>query len=294
MNSILLTPSQTDRRILAVVTDTHAGMQFALMNPETILYTTDERGNYVPYTPRLTSPQEYLWRYYLSCIEDMKTIADGSPILALHLGDECNGNKHPDMLVSNRMSDQVIIADYNARPMLELENLFAYRQVVGTDAHNFGFGSSAFMLVSTLQARYPRVDIRPLYHSLLNYAGVTVDYAHHGPGPGSRDWLRGNIARLYLRSIMTVAQKNQEQPPRLVLRGHYHTPVYELLKDNGYTSEIHVLPSFTMFSDHAIQATSSESMITHGLLVFEIEHGEITKTHELYQKIDVRTNEDIL
>lgn len=274
-------------------TDTHAGLKVALLNPETVLFAEDEAGNLVPWRPSLTASQEYLWKLYQGNIVDAISIADKAPMLVGHLGDECNGNKYPQMLVSTRMADQVIMADYNARPWFGYAGLKHYRQVIGTQAHNFGEGSSGLLLCETLSARYPGVDIKPLYHGLLTYEGITIDYAHHGPFPGSRIWLRGNSPRFYLRDLMLRSIMRGEAPPRLVLRGHYHYPVYEKLEEQGYVSELYLLPSYSMFNDHSIQATQSADEISHGLIVFEFEDGKILREHRLYKKLNIRTREVI-
>ena len=286
--------TKSQRRILAAHTDTHGGLKMALLNPDTILYSEDEKGNWVPYHPNLTKVQEYLWKTYNEQVQAAFDIADGAPMMVKHLGDECNGNKHADLLVSNRMSDQVIIAEYNTRPWFNYKKLTHYRQVVGTGAHNFGFGSSAMLLCTNLQGRYPGVDIAPLYHGLMDYAGVSIDYAHHGPYPGSRDWLKGNVARFYLRDLMMREAAKGRTPPMLVLRAHYHQGVHETLEQSGYTSELYVLPSYSFLNDHAMQATQSAHEITHGLVVWEIEDGKILRTHRLYKTLDTRTKEVIV
>lgn len=281
------------RSIGVVFTDTHAGLKVALLNPETVLFAEDEAGNLVPWSPSLTASQEYLWNLYQENVSEAIKIADGAEMIVIHLGDECNGNKYPQMLVTTRMADQVVMADYNARPWFGYAGLKHYRQVVGTQAHNFGEGSSGILLCETLRARYPGVDISPLYHGLLTYGGIGIDYAHHGPFPGSRNWLRGNVARFYLRDLMQRSMVRGEIPPRLVLRGHYHTPVYELLEESGHTSELYVLPSYSMFTDHASQATQSMDEISHGLIVFEFEDGKVLREHRLYKKLNIRTKEVI-
>lgn len=281
------------RSILAVHSDTHAGLKIALMNPETILFSEDEHGNFKPYHPELSLSQKFLWSWFSQNIQTLKDIADGDPIMGLHLGDECNGNKHPDLLVSDRLSDQIIIAEYNAMPLLNLPNLKHYRQVVGTGAHNFGFGSSAITLCHSLQNLYPNKDVRPLYHGLLDYCGVTVDYAHHGPGPGTRNWLLGNVARYYLRDLMQREIMHGNPPPRLVLRAHYHFHVHEPLEMSGYTSDIYVLPSYSFLNDHGIQVTQSQYEVTVGMNIFEIENGDIVRIHKEHKTLDLRTVEII-
>lgn len=292
-----MTKRKTRRTVQVVISDTHAGFKLALMNPDTTLFSEDERGNPVPWQPALTQSQEHLWALYTRNIEDALAIANGSEMMVLHLGDACNGNKYMQGLVSTRLSDQAVMADYNMRPFFQYKNLKHFRQVLGTQAHNAGEGSLELILTQLLQARYPQVDVKPLYHGQLKFNGVVTDYSHHGPHPGTRNWLTGNTARFYLRDLMQREIMSGVIPPDLVLRGHYHTPVYEYLEANmsgqRVSSELFVLPSYSMFNDHATQATQSNNELTHGMLVFEIEDGEILRTHRLYEKVDVRTVEEI-
>ncbi|NMC30711.1 MAG: hypothetical protein GYA45_11645 [Pelolinea sp.] len=283
-----MTKGKANRKVQVVETDTHGGFRLALMNPATILFDEDEVGNLVPWQPAMTKSQEYLWKFRSQCIKDAFEIADGCEMLVLHLGDACQGNKYQQGWVSTRLSDQAVIADYNAQPWFEYKHLTHFRQVIGTQAHNAGEGSLELILVRYLQARFPKVDTQPLYHGLLEFGGVTTDYAHHGPHPGSRNWLKGNVARFYLRDFMQREIMNGKKPADLVLRGHYHMPVYELLEMKGHSSELMVLPSFSMFNDHATQATQSQNEITHGLVVFVFEDGKIVETHRMYSECDVR------
>jgi hypothetical protein len=165
------------RKILVTISDTHGGNKVALMNPETLLFTENEEGEIKPYHPTLTASQEYLWKLHQDCVQKVIDISDGADILLNHLGDETQGIKYPQMLVSTRMSDQITIADYNLRPWFELPNVKIFRQVVGTQAHNFGEGSSAISLCQILEARYPAINIEPLYHGLIDYSGFIIDCA---------------------------------------------------------------------------------------------------------------------
>lgn len=284
---------KTRRTVLVVVSDTHGGFKLALMNPATQLFSEDEYGNLSPWQPALTKSQEYLWKIYTEQAGKAFEIADGREMMVLHLGDACHGYKYPQGLVSTRMSDQAVIADYNARPWFEYPQLKYFRQVIGTQAHNGGEGSLELILANYLSARYPGVDIKPFYHGNMMYNGVMVDCAHHGPHPGTRNWLIGNTARFYLRDLMQREIMNGNKPPDIVLRGHYHSPVYEYLESGKRESRLYVLPSYSMYNDHATQATQSQNEITHGMIVFEMEDGRVTATHRLYNKIDIRTTETL-
>jgi hypothetical protein len=281
------------RTILAVISDTHAGNTGGLLNPNTTLYAEDEEGNPYPWQPELNASQRYLWELYTENIRKVEAWAAGDEVVVLHTGDECQGDKYKQLLVSTRLSDQIEIAYYNLLPWYDLPNLKAMRVVAGTQAHNFGEGSAAVLVAKLLAKEEPRVSTLPLYHGLLTVNGVVVDYAHHGPHPGSRDWLKGNVARYYLRDLMTREIKKRRRPPDLVLRGHFHTPVHEYLEDCGYASRLFILPSYCMIGDHGRQVTRSQYEITHGTLAFEIVDGRIVGEKRLYKTIDIRTKETL-
>lgn len=50
------------RVILLVFSDTHGNHKLGLLNPKTVLYDETEEGELIPYTPRLTASQQYLWK----------------------------------------------------------------------------------------------------------------------------------------------------------------------------------------------------------------------------------------
>lgn len=263
------------------------------MNPETELYDEKPDGTRKPYRPRMTESQEYLWQNYEADMQRTIEIADGDPLIVLHNGDASHGKKHPDQLVSTRLSDQIIIARDNLRPWYRYRQLRALRVVAGTPAHNEKEGSTEILIAEQLAAMFQAVDTGVLYHGLLNLDGATVDYAHHGPGPGSRSWLRGNVARFYLRDLMMREIMKGQKPPDLVLRAHFHVPVFEYLEVLGYASRLYVSPAECMMSEFAVKVSQSPEEVTTGFTVFEIVGGEVVQDHRFYHSVDVRTKESL-
>ena len=279
------------RTIQVVISDMHAGASVALMNPEVVLQEEDEGGNIVDYNPKMTPTQEYLWEFWQQCIRDVMRIANGDEVAIWMNGDECQGVKHHALLVSDRPSNQIIIAAANMAPWLDYDNVKILRVIVGTEAHTMLSGTSAYLVQQMLAARYPNKDIKTMYHNLVTYNGLVSDFAHHGPPPGARGWLRGNIARYMLRDLMTREIMHGNKPPDIYWRGHYHTPVFEYLETGDYASRLYVTPSWTFVGDHARQATRSEYEITHGLVALEIVDGKITGEHRMYKTAEIRTKE---
>lgn len=281
------------RKILVAIADSHAGHKLALMNPKTTLYDETEAGTRNPYTPASTASQEYLWRLYTGGIQATLNLAHGDDILVLHDGDLTQGDKHPEQMVSTRKADHMEIAQQNLEPWFAAPNVKNLRFALGTGAHNFGEGTAEILVSKILGNLHPDRNVSVCYHGLLDYNGVVIDYAHHGPHPGSRVHLTGNTARFYLRDLMLRDICAGRRPPDLVLRAHYHQRVNEVVEVGKYKSRIMGLPSFCLLGDYAIQHTQSAFEITNGMIVFEMIDGKITGTEEFTQTIDVRTREVI-
>lgn len=281
------------RTILVTLSDTHGGNKLGLMNPEVVLYDEAPDGTQVPYTPSLTASQKYLWDLYVSHINRVKKIAGKDRICVLHVGDLTQGIKYPQALVSTRMADQLIIAIANLKPWCEIDNVTHIRLAGGTQSHEFLEASTPIVVTNKLSEEYKDKDINMCMHGLLDVDGFTIDYAHHGPYPGSRVWLKGNVARYYLRDLMMREIMENKIPPKLVVRAHYHTPVEEYLKIMGHGSWLYVLPSYCAMGVFARQATRSVNTFTNGLNVYELVDGELDRAHHLHNKVDIRTKEAI-
>lgn len=279
------------RIILAAEADLHGGSKGALLNPETELIVFDPKGNQTAYHPELNESQKYLWDLRTRNIKKTMELAGKDEVMVLQNGDITQGNKYHHLLVSNRIADQVIIAGENLRPWLQHKNVTNVRIGVGTAAHNFLSGTSEILIWEKFTKEYPHVNIGIRYHGNPTYNGLQIDWAHHGPGAGIRDWLRGNVAQLYLKSLMYECMKRQIDPPGLVLRAHVHVPVRAFNELDGNEAWLYILPSYSMLDDHADQSGQSPAFLTHGMVAFEIVDGKIVSEHRYYQDIDVRSKE---
>lgn len=279
------------RTILAVVSDTHGGHRLGLMNPDVLLYEETEDGELEPYTPEPTSSQKYLWRLYLNGIKATVKLAAGDDIIMIHNGDLTQGHYYKDQLVSTRMADQILIAAANIAPWMKVPGLKMVRLASGTQSHIFGENSATVIVHQLLVAKYNHIDIKSVNHGLMDIAGLQVDYAHHGPYPGSRIWLKGNVARYYLRDLMMRCVMESVAPPGLVLRSHYHEFVKEYLHIGGHDSWLVITPSVCMLGDYARQATRSTHKVTMGMLAVELVDGRLIDIHKYTSTVDIRTKE---
>lgn len=280
------------RRIVVAVADFHSGHKLGLMDPETVLPSDDG-----PYTPGTTATQRYLWELCREYMGRVIALADGDDVVLFHDGDLMHGDRYPEQLVSTRKADFVLIARQNLQPWMKVPNVSAVRLLLGTEAHNFGEGSGEILVAEMLDNQHPKVDVKAYYHGLIDVGGVEFDVSHRGPYPGSRKWLKGNILRYYLRSLMMDELLDGRVPPRVVLRAHYHTYLRETVRievrDRTYVSDIVLLPSFCGLGGYAHQRTRSIHKQAHGLVAFEVVDGELAGIHPFKRSLDVRTKETL-
>jgi hypothetical protein len=288
-------PTHTSgRAIVPLISDTHGGHSGALMNPDTVLELEDQEGEIYEYKPEMTEIQKYLWNVYVIGLEGISALSRGDPLFGIHDGDNIEGDKHPSELVRPEKHAQLQIAVYNLRPFCSLPGMSYLRLVKGTGAHEFGFSSATMEILRTMRLLYPAIDMKAIMLGLLTINGVEIDYSHHGASAGRRKWLEGNEARYYLRDRMVRDISMRGRPADIYIRGHYHTPLIEHLRVDGFWSILLLMPSMKIGGEFAAQATRSVPSITNGLAALEIEGGKIRDVHEFYSSVDMRTKEEIL
>jgi len=291
------------RKIVAILSDTHAGHKLSLMNPATVLWedamgAAEQGRDPAPYHPSLTATQRYLWDCYQEDLCEVAALADDDPLVLVHNGDITQGARYPEHLVDETQAAQVEIAAWNLMPWLELPNLQAVRIIHGTQSHEFGRGSAARLVVGRLRGEHADLDITDLRHALFDVDGVLLDIAHHGPSPGIRNWTNGNQLLYYLRSLMLDALVAGHEPPRVVVRGHFHEYVQGWLQlpappPRNYEAHILMVPGYTMLSHYAVQATRSASTQACGLVALEVVGGKLAGIHPYWRRLDLRTKESL-
>jgi hypothetical protein len=283
----------TNRLIAPIISDSHGGHTGALMNPATVIELEDELGNRYNYQPEMTEIQKYLWNIYTEALGKIETLAGEDPLVALHTGDNVEGNRHPSELVRPELSAQIKIAFDNLIPLCRIKNLRALRIVKGTGAHELGFASATAILIQLLNLAYPDLDIQSTQHGWMNLGGINIDYSHHGPGRGRRKWLEGNEARYYLRDCMMNDIAEYGKPADVYIRGHVHVPIIEKLRVDGYWSTLVVVPSMKIGGEYGFQVTRSAPAIANGMVALEIEADKLRDVHEYIHVQDLRTREVI-
>lgn len=238
------------RKILAVRGDTQGGHAGGLLNPETLIpeMDIDENGAEVIAgwrNPELRPVQRKLWEWHTEDLKDVRKLAGEDEIIFLEMGDLTQGNVFKDDLAENSLSAQVIISQWLCKPWLDLKNVKTMRVVKGTGVHVWGEGSTETILTRLLQAEYPKKSVKINDHYMLDVDGYQIDVAHHGTGPGMRNWTRGNVFELYVKSIMRDCIDVGEEPPAMVLRAHRHELIYRgrsTRRGAGFGRRPHLLP----------------------------------------------------
>lgn len=282
------------RVIAAAISDTHSNHKLGLLNPETVLFQEDpSTKKLVPWKPKLLPTQDWLWECFQEDRAKVDALAGSDEIVLIHDGDMCQGaNGNGRELVSSRLSDQFAMARDTLMPWFKMPQVRRGVFLKGTGYHEMGEGSAAMTVGEMLSAKTGK-PIEVPYHATAEIAGLRFDLAHHGPPPGIRNWLRGNVLRLYTQSLMDDALKEGEAPPDVVLRGHYHQLASETVtrraRGRRWETLAVILPSYCGIDDYARKVAKSPDHLTVGLVAFEIIDGRLVEMHEFVRKVDYRT-----
>jgi hypothetical protein len=285
------------RTILACFSDIHSGHRLGLMNPEVDLFDEDENGNLIPYHPKPTATQTYLWKCFCDDLAGVIELAAGDDVTLIYLGDPTQGKAFGHDLVTTRMADQVIIAVANFGHAIRYLRPKRIYLATGTEVHEFYEGSATILVAEQLRKAYPDVTVEVVNQCLAAVGEAEIDFAHHGPPPGIRMWTRGNAARYYLLDIMHKEIEDRGRAPDLVLRGHYHEFVFERAVINtihgDHEAAICLVPSYCFVDSYIRRATRSLHTHDVGLAVFEVVAGQIARLHKFSRRIDLRTRKVI-
>ena len=284
---------------MAAIADMHGGHALGLLNPDTILIRQlDDHGEQEEWTPDPTRTQERLWPLYLSLIDKTVQYADGCEIIVFEVGDPVQGSRYTDGLIRGvDDEDQRIIAFWNLKPLIGLPNVKIGRLFTGTPVH-VSPGYADARVASMLDNEFPDRNVRAVHHTRSRIGEDTIlDTSHHGPHPGSRDWLRGNVARYYLRDRIYRDRRSNKRPADAYIRAHRHVWVHETINDVWWfrrsTHHLTVIPSICGFTSYARYATQSEPELVNGMMLYEIIEGKLTNVESLIDFTDLRLEEEL-
>lgn len=267
-----------NRKIILLLSDTHAGSEYGLTHPETIL-ERESAGKIEQVTPALSEIQRFMFYdiFRPSLAEAMK-FAGNDEVIAIHEGDATQGVKYEP----GSISDQILIAVQNMTEILKYKNVTKFRMLKSTPSHALGDYSDADVLITTILGKtFPQTDIRTHYHGeyLIKDVDVLMDCSHHGPSRGIRKWLEGNNFRFYMRDILIRKMLRRTRPPDIITRSHTHGKLEEHLTVEGHRCWGFITPPMQFPSAYVRQVTRSVDEIEMGMLMIEvIQHSPTRKT----------------
>ena len=284
---------KAERVTLALMADAHCGHRLGLLNPETVLTSSDG-----PWTPGPTQMQRHLWGKVEGLrLKTEERAGKRGRVVVAHVGDLAQGNAFPHSLVSEEPKDQVEIAAAVLRPWLRMRCVSTLRIVVGTEAHTMGEGSMEVLAARMLAAEFPDKSVEVRWHLRATVAGALVDLAHRGPVGGSRTHLRGNVARFYLRDRMERDFRRYGKVARLYVRAHVHDYLY--IEDElegvpgGCRAGLVLMPPLSGMTDYARGASLSAPELTTGMVFVDLRGGEVLAVRSEVDVLDLRTAEDL-
>lgn len=257
--------------VMSVISDLHAGSVVGLSPAKVRL----DDGGYYEATPA----QNWLWQSYNQFWQRVEAVRDEheAELYTVFNGDLVDGQvKHSTQIISGNMNAQAAVVNACMAIPLELKP-DAVVIVRGTEAHT---GQSA--CVEERIADGLRRDKRPVigdpetgtaswWHFRAEIQGVRLDITHHGR-TGQREHTRAGAAILHAHDILLSHVKNDEKPPHLCLRGHYHR-----FNDSGDACPVRVVTTgaFQLKTGY-VHKVAADSMADVGGVIVVIQDGAYT------------------
>lgn len=277
------------REIAVLLSDKHAGSKLALCSPKVKL---SDPNTGEEYSPPLNQVQQKFWEWYCKDRDAVLKWANGDPVTVFDVGDPTQGNRFPTELVTTSAAEQIMIAMAVSHEYLQEKNVRRLVQIAGTDVHEFGENTATVLMAQQFKKEYPHLAVKATQHGLESVAGVSFDVAHHGPTGGSRNWLKGNVLRLYTQDVMDAELAARRVPPQVLLRGHYHDYTSEVVSRRHHETRAMILPSWQWPNIHALKVAKSPLAFSTGTVALALQDGEIVgKPWVSLYIIDLRTNE---
>lgn len=279
----------TQRSIAFCLSDLHSHFQLGLFNPQTEYL--DEHGNKFKVKPNTT--QKVLHRVVQKAIKGAQKLAAGDPIDVFVCGDVTHGNHFIEAQMTTRLADQITTAYWNLKPVIAMNGVASVQFSEGTGVHSYGQGSTEEILTRMFNLEFPDIEISYHPHARTDVGGeFEIESFHHGPSPGTMESTHGNAARNFLKDRMLKDLSWGRKPASLYLCGHFHkyTPVsYGMEWDNvWYESRLIILPPLCTLGSFGRKVTKTLPSVEVGVIVLEIEDGQIRRTHKFTEDIDQR------
>lgn len=203
-----------DIKQLVVFSDLHSGSRRALMRPE---YTLFEEGK-LEQTIKANKQQLWLHECWTQAWEKVLEYVGSDPWAMGFMGDAIQGNKYKDELISDDVTDHMIIFDQLVRPYSDLA---AKRYFVrGTQSHTYT--SVEMKLAEKLECeRHPDTGQWAADRWLLDINGFKLLLRHH-MSTTSREYLRASQLSIEFNNEVAAAHSRSQPIPDGCVFAHRH------------------------------------------------------------------------
>ena len=283
------------RKIVALMGDGHSGHLAGLLYPETIVKTYDPDAGADGRMDLDLSPtplQEDCYNTFSKSWQNIKQLAGKSEIIVVDNGDYVQGGKYEEGLQVKTIDQQIDVAAQAKQIIYQDRSVKQVYMTFSTPSHAFLRNGSDVKLIDKLRESYKRVKFSLSHHYLLNVGGVKIDVSHHGPGPGAREWTKGNILKAMTKSRIYELDRHGFEVPDVFCWAHVHTPQIELHTDwkEGKRRDIYglITPPLSWMNHYARKATKSAPVLAMGMFALEIVDGRVAHVHDFMDWYDVR------
>ena len=263
------------QNVIAFVNDLHVGHPFAVCPASWTLHD----GNV--FTPNPL--QQQIRAHWVACWQRIGQLRQGARLIVVTVGDLVEGTHHDTtQIITNRVDTQeamavavieegLMYAGFRRRDQL--------RFVTGTPAHD-GNGLQSVERIARSILDMDQDGRLSRDRLLLSVAGQVFDVAHQpGSGPGTRAQTFGNAFQNWLRSLYYESLETGRQPPRFVVRAHYHTylkrEVHSMAGEVAITG--YILPAWKL-KDEYVYRRQAHALASIGMLSIQVDaDGRITE-----------------
>lgn len=281
------------RTLVVLISDIHGGSKHGVYNPDTEYDSLDSIGD-----PTTEKHEPSIWSstmwpaFGVEWPARVAEMAQGDPVTIAYMGDITQGSNHPEDLYALDMSEQLEIALWALKPWLSLPTARHLRVIAGTASHEYD-GGAARTFATMAGDRHARLTVTADKHGMVDIGGVWFDLSHHGPSVGRTSWTTENAARSYAKDILIRDAQVGRPSPRVIVRGHVHVPVSELVRYGQSRAWMIVCPANQGPNTYARKAARSPIDWTFGVVVIEIVDGKIVgEPIEMCKTLDIRTRRE--
>jgi len=280
---------------LALFGDLHSGHPFAL-HPDTPTILPDDEA----IAPNRWQLLE--WEFWLNSWDTVAELRRGRQLIVCHNGDAIEGIHHgTTQLMTMRKDVQERIHYRCMQPVLDRVSFRQGRDrlfyITGTEPHVGPGSSTEERIARTL------LDIKPDDNTvgsyvkkrlLLRVGGNLISIAHHGPGRGARNWLRGNNLRWFLKSYYLDCLETKAEMPRFIVRSHRHQSDRAEVRDRNFkiVSEAFTLPGWQLKTEF-VYRLNPDGVSEIGLLVIQIDPDGSSEVIPLITQIQQDEEEEL-